>query len=540
MTRDESRETHDYVIVGAGSAGAVVAARLSEDPDVSVLLLEAGGEATADEITIPAAFSTLFKTRWDWNYTTTEQKQLHSRRAYWPRMKALGGCSSMNANIYIRGNRADYDGWRDAHGAEGWGYADVLPYFVRAEDNTRLGAPYHGRGGPLHVEDRRYTHPLSQLWVDSAVANGFKPTDDFNGPEQEGAGLYQVTCRKGRRWSTAKAYLEPATGRPNLTVRAKAFVERVVLEGGRAVGVAYQQGREQKVAYAEAEVVLAGGAINSPQLLMLSGIGPADHLREHGIEVAVPLPGVGENLHDHPAAPMVWHTKDTTDLAELNNLVNFGRAKTLGSGPLVSNVGEAGAFFSSRDGLPAPDLQVHMAPTGFWDNGLHEPTTRKVTVAPTLVSVYSRGRLRLRSADPHWHPEIDPAYYDDPADLDAMLAGARRLIETVQSGPIARHIKEPFMPGSANPADEELVEHVRRHTQTLYHPVGTCAMGTGEQAVVGPDLRVKGVDGLRVADASVMPVVPRGNTNAPSIMVGEKAADLLRGRTVPDAAKEDS
>ena len=530
-----SREIHDYVIVGAGSAGAVVAARLTEDPDTSVLLLEAGGEAEADEITIPAAFSSLFKTRWDWNYTTTEQKQLHARRTYWPRMKALGGCSSMNANIYIRGHRADYDGWRDAHGADGWGYADVLPYFIRAEDNTRLGAPYHGQGGPLHVEDRRYTHPLSQLWVDSAVAHGFKPTDDFNGAEQEGAGLYQVTCMKGRRWSTAKAYLGPAIGRPNLTVRTKAFAERVVIEHGRAVGVAYQQGREHKVAYAGAEVVIAGGAVNSPQLLMLSGIGPADHLREHGIDVAVALPGVGANLHDHPAAPLVWHTKDTTDLAELNNLLNFGRAKALGSGPLVSNIGEAGGFFRSRDGLPAPDLQVHVAPTGFWDNGLHEPTTRKVTVAPTLVSVLSRGRLRLRSADPQWHPDIDPAYYDDQADLDAMVAGARLLVETVQSGPLARHIKEPFMPASAHPTDEELTEHLRRQTQTLYHPVGTCAMGTGEQAVVDPELRVRGVDGLRVADASVMPVVPRGNTNAPSVMVGEKAADLLRGRTLPPA-----
>lgn len=530
-----SRETHDYVIVGAGSAGAVVAARLTEDPDVSVLLLEAGGEANADEITIPAAFSTLFKTRWDWNYTTTEQKQLHARRAYWPRMKALGGCSSMNANIYIRGNRADYDGWRDAHGAAGWGYADVLPYFVRAEDNTRLGAPYHGRGGPLHVEDRRYTHPLSRLWVESAVADGFKPSDDFNGAEQAGAGLYQVTCRKGRRWSTAKAYLEPAAGRPNLTVRTRALAERVVVEGGRAVGVAYQQGRERRIAYAAAEVVLAGGAVNSPQLLMLSGIGPADHLREHGIDVVVALPGVGQNLHDHPAAPLVWHTKDTSDLAEFNNVVNFGRAKALGTGPLVSNVGEAGGFFCSRDGLPAPDLQVHMAPTGFWDNGLHEPTTRKVTVAPTLVSVASRGRLRLRSADPHWHPEIDPAYYDDQADLDAMVAGARRLIETVNSGPLARHVQAPFMPGSVDPSDEELVQHLRRQTQTLYHPVGTCAMGAGEQAVVDPELRVKGVEGLRVADASVMPVVPRGNTNAPSIMVGEKAADLLRGRALPPA-----
>jgi choline dehydrogenase len=528
-------ESYDYVIVGAGSAGAVVAARLTDDPGTRVLLLEAGGPADADEISIPAAFSSLFKTRWDWNYSTTEQKQLNSARKYWPRMKALGGCSSMNAMIYIRGNRADFDGWRDQAGAVGWGYDDVLPYFIRSEANTRLGAPYHGRSGPLRVEDRRYTHPLSEAWVESAIAGGMKPNDDFNGAEQEGAGQYQVTCRKGRRWSVDKAYLQPVLDRENLTVRTGALASRVVLEQGRAVGVAYLHGSEERVAYVEREVVLSGGAVNSPQLLMLSGIGPAAHLREHGIEVLRDLPGVGQNLHDHPAVPLVWHTRDTTDLAEYNNLLNFGRAKATGTGPLVSNVGEAGAFFRSRDELPAPDLQVHFAPTGFWDNGLHEPTTRKLTVAPTLVNVSSRGRIRLRSTDPRWHPEIDPAYYDDQADLDAMVAGAQRLVDTVHAGPLARYVDRPFLPGrGTTPSEADLVDHVRQHTQTLYHPVGTCAMGTGEQAVVDPELRVRGVEGLRVADASIMPTVTRGNTNAPVIMIGEKAADLLRGR-VQDA-----
>jgi choline dehydrogenase len=527
-------ESFDFVVVGAGSAGAVVANRLSEDPGTSVLLLEAGGPADADEITIPAAFANLFKTKWDWNYQTVEQKQLNSRAAFWPRMKALGGCSSMNAMIYIRGNRLDYDSWRDTHGAVGWGYDDVLPYFIKAEGNTRLGAPYHGQNGPLHVEDRRYTHPLTEAWVESAVAASFKPNDDFNGAEQEGAGLYQVTCRKGRRWSVAKAYLEPALDRKNLTVRTGALAERVVIEGGRAVGVTYQSGGASTSVYADAEVILSGGAINSPQLLMLSGIGPATHLREIGVDVVHDLAGVGHNLHDHPAAPLVFHTRDISDLAEFNNLVNFARAKTWGSGPLVSNIGEGGGFWRSRDDLAAPDLQVHVAPSGFWDNGLHEPTTRKVTVAPTLVSVRSRGRIRLRSGDPRWHPEIDPAYYDDQTDLDAMTSGVRRLLETVRSGPLSRYIDAPAMPAQKEPTDTQIVEHLRAHTQTLYHPVGTCAMGADEQAVVDPELRVRGLDGLRVVDASVMPMVVRGNTNAPTIMIGERAADLIRGRATPN------
>ena len=523
-------DTYDYVIVGAGSAGAVIAARLTEDPGTSVLLLEAGGEPDADEITIPAAFSSLFKTKWDWHYNTVEQKQLNSRSAYWPRMRALGGCSSMNAMIYIRGNRLDYDTWRDEFGAVGWGYDDVLPYFTRSENNTTHGTPYHGQDGPLHVEDRRYTHPLTYAWLESAAASGMKPNDDFNGGEQEGVGLYQVTCHKGHRWSAYNAFLVPALDRPNLTVRTGALAGRVLVENGRAVGVTYQYGPVEQTAYADAEVVLSGGAVNSPQLLMLSGIGPASHLREVGVDVVVDLPGVGENLHDHPAAPLVWHTQHTSDLADFTGLLNFARAKAVGRGPLVSNIGEAGGFFHSRDGLAAPDLQIHVAPSGFWDNGLHEPTTRKVTVAPTLVDVASRGRLRLRSTDPRWHPEIDPAYYDDPRDVDAMVRGVQRLIETVRTGRMTHYVAGPFLPGTDSPGESEIVEHLRQTTQTLYHPVGTCAMGRGEQAVVDPELKVYGVEGLRVADASVMPVVPRGNTNAPTIMIGEKAADLLRGR----------
>jgi choline dehydrogenase len=517
----------DYVIVGGGSAGAVLAARLTEDPDVEVVLLEAGPEPDADEISIPVAFAALFKTRWDWNYTTTEQKQLHGRAAYWPRMKALGGCSSMNAMIYIRGNRADYDSWRDEYGATGWGYDDVLPYFVRSESNTRLGAPYHGQQGPLHVEDRRYTHELVHAWVDSAVAAGVKPTDDFNGVEQDGAGLYQVTCKGGRRWSTYDAYLAPHLSRPNLRVVTGAFATAVTFDGDRARGVRYRQGGASCSVDATREVLLCGGAINSPQLLMLSGVGPAAHLREHGIDVVADLPGVGQNLQDHPAVPLIWYTRGTTDLADFNNVRNLVRWKARGTGPLASNVGEGGAFVRTRDDLGAPDVQYHVAASGFYDNGFHEPTSRMFTAAPTLVSVASRGTLRLRSADPGWQPALDPGYYDDPGDLDAMLAGVRRLWEMSAGGPLARYLEAPWRLPAA-PTDDDLAEHIRANTQTLYHPTSTCAMGAGEDAVVDPELRVRGVTGLRVVDASVFPAVPRGNTNAPTIMVAEKAADLIR------------
>ena len=540
-------EHFDYVIVGSGSAGGVLAARLSEDAGVRVLLLEAGpDDAGEDAIRIPLAFSTLFKTRWDWRYETEPQAALGGGRAFWPRMKALGGCTSMNAMIYIRGNRLDYDGWRDDHGAEGWGYDDVLPYFVRAEANTRLDAPYHGREGPLHVEDRVFTHPLSHAWVEAAAQDGLARNDDFNGAAQEGAGLYQVTCKDGARWSVADAYLRPAMARPNLAVRTGAFATRVLFDRGRATGVAYRQRGEDAVAEADREVILSAGAINTPQLLMLSGVGPADHLREQGIDVVADLPGVGENLHDHPVVPLLWYTHGTTDVAEGSTLTGLLRWKLTGRGPLASNVAEAGAFFRTPDSLDAPDIQIHAAPTGFWDNGLHEPAARMLTLGPTLVDVHSRGRITLRSADPRWHPRIDPRYLDDGRDLDALLAGTRRTIEIASHRPLAKFLAGAFLPwrgpgiapvpmGSLT--DDDLHAHVRALTQTLYHPVGTCAMGTGPRAVVDPALRVRGVEGLRVADASVMPKVPRGNTNAPTIMVGEKAADLLRAQTPHEAPR---
>ncbi len=523
-------ERYDYVVVGSGSAGGVIAGRLTEDPSIRVLLLEAGPPDEGDDnIKIPAAFANLFKTRWDWNYQTADQKHLQGRSAYWPRMKALGGCSSMNAMIYIRGNAADYDEWRDAYGATGWGYDDVLPYFVKAESNTRLANRFHGTDGPLRVEDRAEDHELSRAWLETATAGGLKANDDFNGASQEGAGRYQVTCNEGRRWSIADAYIRPAMDRPNLTVTTRAFVRKILLEGQRAVGVAYRHRGEDVEAHVEAEVIISGGTINSPQLLMLSGIGPGAHLRDLGIDVAVESPGVGQNLQDHPVAGVYFHTRDTTDLAEAANLANLARWKATGGGPLASNVAEAGAFFRSDDALDAPDIQIHMAPTGFYDNGLHEPLRRAVTVAPTLVKVASTGTVTLRSADPTWKPAIDPAYFSERADLEALARGYRRTLEMSQDGPFARFIDGPWMPASRNPSDDDILDTIAQVAQTLYHPTGTCAMGTHDDAVVDPELRVRGIDGLRVADASVMPRVTRGNTNAPTVMVGEKAADLIKG-----------
>lgn len=532
-------EMFDYVIVGAGSAGCVLANRLTEDSSVSVLLLEAGPADDADEIKIPAAFPNLFRTKWDWSYETTPQKHMDDQRAFWPRMKALGGCSSMNAMIYIRGMKADYDRWRRDFGAVGWGYDEVVPYFVRAEGNTRLHGSGHGADGPLHVEDRRYTHELSEAWVRAAVAFGVPATDDFNGPDNRGAGSYQVTCKNGHRWSTADGYLRPAMDRPNLTVRTGAEVDRLWLDGTRAVGVHYRHDGKETSVQAGSEVILSGGAINSPQLLMLSGIGPAQHLRDLGIDVAVDLPGVGENLHDHPVTPLLWRTRGTTDLAvDYQTPLRLVQWQLTGRGPLASNVGEVGAFFDSRAGLPGPDIQLIVAPSGFYDNGFREPAGRMFTAGVTLVDVASRGRLRLRSTDPRWKPDIDPDYFADPVDMDALVAGIRTTIDIASQPAIAKYLDEPFLPSTMDRNDEDALRaHIRAWTQTLFHPVGTCAMGTTEQSVVDPELKVHGVQGLRVVDASVMPRIIRGNTNAPTVMIGEKAADLIRGRTAPESPR---
>ena len=526
----------DYVIVGAGSAGCVLASRLTENPSTQVLLLEAGPPDDADEIHIPAALNLLFKTTYDWDYQTVAQPRADGRSIYWPRGRMLGGSSSMNAMIYIRGSRYDYDTWRDEYGCEGWGYHDLLPYFVRAEGNSRGASAFHGAAGPLCVQDPRHKSALTRAFVEAARRCGAEANDDFNGPRQDGVGFYQVTQKGGRRWAAADAYLHPAAQRPNLTIQADARATAVIFEGGRAVGVRYLHHGASEVARAEQEVILAGGAIGSPHLLMLSGVGPGDHLREHGITVLADSPGVGANLSDHPIVTAMWSTPRSRGLWEQAGPRQLARWQLNHSGPLSSNVAEAGGFSRSDPALTAPDLQWHALPVPYANGGLADPASRAMSLLIALVAVGSRGAIRLRSDDPRHKPAIDPAYLSDNADIRPLLRGLEMAREFAAARPMSKLCKGEIAPGAAA-TEAELTEFIRRDLGTLYHPVGTCAMGGDSRlaasrltSVVDLELRVRGVDGLRVVDASVMPAVPRGNTNAPTIAIAERAADLISGR----------
>lgn len=518
---------YDYIIVGAGSAGCVLANRLSEDPAIKVLLLEAGGPDTRKEIHMPVAFSKLFKGPCDWAYYTEPEGQLGNRNLYWPRGKVLGGSSSLNAMIYIRGHRFDYDHWRDL-GNAGWGYSDVLPYFKKAEDQERGASEYHGIGGPLHVSDQRCVNQLSRAFVDAAEQSGFKRNPDFNGQEQEGFGIYQVTQWQGQRWSAAAAYLRPAMRRPNLTVRTNVQAFDILFEGKRAALVSFQQEHNSAQERAEREIILCAGAVGSPQLLMLAGIGPADHLRTLDIPVTCDLPGVGSNLQDHPAVALAFECTEPVSLASAESLANLLRYIAFKNGPLTSNVGEGGGFVKSSPSVPAPDIQYHFAPGYFIEHGFQQIKEHAFTFGPTLIRPYSRGRLTLRSSNPLDSPLIRANYFADARDTDAVLAGIK-LARTLAGAPaLARYRKRELVPGPEAVDDKALRDHVKKYAETLYHPVGTCKMGSDAMSVVDSELRVRGVEGLRVVDASVMPTIVGGNTNAPTIMIAEKAADMIK------------
>jgi len=519
---------YDYVIVGAGSAGCVLANRLTEDPGVSVLLLEAGGPDTNDLIHMPAAFSLLYRTDQDWDHSTVWEPHANNRRIYLPRGRTLGGSSSINAMIYIRGNRADYDDWVTEDGCRGWGFDDLLPYFKRAEDNERGPSEWHGAGGPLGVADGRSRNALSKAFLDAAQAMGLPANDDFNGPRQDGVGWYQVTHRNGMRGSTAVSYLHPVADRPNLTVETHHQAVKLLFDGTRATGVVTLRLGEPHEHRAEREVLVCGGAYNSPQLLMLSGIGNPDELALLDVETVAELPTVGGNLHDHPNAGAIWLTDSDEGLFGAMSEANLGLFAR-GEGPLTSNVAETGGFVRTRDGLDAPDVQLHFVPALFLAEGLVPGQEPGLTAGACVLKPRSRGRVALGSPDPTAKPLITHNYLQEPEDVASLVAGVRMLLELGEHSPLRELISAPFLvPDSAS--DEDVERHCRATMQTLYHPVGTCKMGTGEDAVVDLDLRVRGVEGLRVVDASVMPTVPRGNTNAPVIAIAERAADLIAGR----------
>jgi len=511
---------HDIVIVGAGTAGCVLASRLTEDPDVSVLLLEAGPRDRKLEIRIPAAFSKLYRSDVDWGDSTVPQAELDGREVVFPRGRVLGGSAAMNAMMVLRGHPADYDAWAAA-GCTGWTWSNVEPAFARST------------AGPFPLAELPDRHVLTEAFVHAAQAAGIPFSDDLNGNENAGVGYVRVSQRRGRRFSVADGYLRPARRRPNLTVLTEAHVTRVVVERGRAVGIAYRvDGDEEEEMPTGREVILCSGAIGSPHLLQLSGIGPREPLEEAGVEVVHELPGVGANLLDHLANGLLVRTQGVETLASAESLRNLASWALRGRGPLTSNVAEAAAFVRTRPDASTPDLELIFLPVLFEEEGLKQPTEDGLTLGVVLLQPRSAGTVSLRSPDPLDPPAIDPRYLTDPSgqDVRTLIHGLRLARRVLAQQPLASFVDEELLPGAGARSDDDLLAHLRARSQTLYHPVGTCRMGTDPLAVVDPTLRVRGIDGLRVVDASVIPRLPSGHTNWPTVMVAERAADLVRRR----------
>jgi len=520
---------YDYIIIGAGSAGCVLANRLSAAPHCRVLLLEAGGRDLNPFIHMPAGLARLVHNRRiNWHYLTEPEPHLHERRLYWPRGKVLGGSSSINAMCYVRGHAYDYDGWARA-GNAGWSYAEVLPWFRQAERQQRGASVFHGVEGLLTVEDLRQHNPLSKIFVDAACHLGLTRNDDFNGAVQAGVGYYQVTQRNARRCSSATAYLRPSRGRRNLTVVTHSLAERILLREHRAVGVQYARGNRRHTAHCDGEVLLCAGAINSPQLLMLSGIGPAAHLQQLGIAVTLDLPGVGANLQDHLDVCTLYRSTQplTYDFDALGELQVALRYLLSRRGPGVSNVAEAGGFLSSSLAAGRPDVQLHFVPAQLDNHGRNRLPGHGFTLHACGLQPRSRGQIRLRSNRSTDAPRISANYLSEPHDLAVLLEAVQLSRQILNARPFDSVRGKEIFPGACVRTAAALTEFIRCKAESIYHPVGTCRMGLDADAVVDPSLKVRGVDDLRVVDASIMPTIVSGNTNAPTIMIAEKAAQLL-------------